>query len=317
MKLFGRFILDAGLISAKDLADAMVEQVSQTPQSVEIIYQKGLISPEQVLDIISLQNDEHLDFRTACIRLEIWRTDFIDIINEEVAKRRLTLGQLLVDKELVEPNKLLSVLKQFHVYRAENNNDFALFSDNTLLDLNEENNNSNELDESFSPDFSQVKINNVVDYLDLFSEEKEIELEMKILAIESLGKANQDVNPEELLDQFFTEYHSLKGTARGIGAILTENLIHESEDLLTFYKRFLHKVESSDFVALAATNLKVLDVLSHLRNEMIDTSTEESFWRKPELKEKYLRALHDTKRLFTELESRGYQVDLEDVRDMF
>ncbi|KXF82444.1 Hpt domain-containing protein [Enterovibrio coralii] len=317
MKLFGRFILDEGLVSAKDLADAMVEQVSQTPHSLEIIYQKGLISPEQLLDIISLQNDEHLDFRTACIRLDIWRTEFIDIINDEVAKRRITLGQLLVDKELVEPNKLLSVLKQYHVYRAENNNDFALFSENTLLDLNEGENDKSAQEIVFEPDFSQVQLSNLPDYLDLFSEEKEIELEMQILAIESLGNAEQDVDPEELLDQFFTEYHSLKGTARGIGAILTENIIHESEDLLTFYKRFLHKVESSDFAALAATNLKVIDVLGHLRNEMIDTGTEESFWRKPELKARYLKALNDTKRLFVELESRGYQVDLDDVRDMF
>ncbi|WP_028022330.1 Hpt domain-containing protein [Enterovibrio calviensis] len=317
MKLLGSFLLDFELISAKDLADVMVEQIRQTPNSLDIIYERQLITPEQFLSIVSLQNDEHLDLCSACIRLDIWRNEFFDVINEEVAKRRSTLGRLLVEKGLVEPHVLLPILKQYHAYRAENNNDFALFSENTLLDLNE-----SEAEESaplvqFDPDFSHVQASDPSDYIDLFSEEKEIELELVILAIESLGSDKNEADPEELLNQFFTDYHSMKGTARSVGAPLTENLIHESEDLLTFFKRFLHKVNSADFAALAAVNLKVLDALSNLRNGMISSGSEEDYWQATESREKYLKTLGDIKRLNEELENRGYEVNLEDVQDLF
>ncbi|NGN97442.1 hypothetical protein G5S52_07110 [Grimontia sp. S25] len=317
MKVLGSFLLEAGLISASDLADAMVEQVRKTPHSVEILYEKGLISPEQLLAIVTLQNDENLDFRTACLQLNIWKSEFIDIINKEVEKRRGTLGQLLVERELIDPPVLLSVIKQYHAYRSENNNDFALFSENAILDLAEESGSDGAPAINYEPDFSQASEGNTSEYLDLFSEEKEIALELMILAIEKLGSDKSEDSPEELLDKFFTEYHSLKGTARGIGAVLTENLIHESEDVLAFYKRFLHKLESSDFSALAAVNLNVLDVLSQLRNELVVAESEQSFWGKEDKKAKYLKVLEDIHKLNHELQGRGYKVDIEEVKDMF
>ncbi|MEZ8140660.1 hypothetical protein A1OO_13180 [Enterovibrio norvegicus FF-33] len=317
MKLLGSFLLDFELISAKDLADVMVEQIRQTPNSLDIIYEKKLITPEQFLSIVTLQNDEHLDLRSACMRLDIWRNEFFDAINDEVSKRRSTLGRILVEKGLVEPHVLLPILKQYHAYRAENNNDFALFSENTLLDLSESEAEGSADELHFEPDFSHVQASDPSDYIELFSEEKEIELELIILAIEALGSDKNKADPEELLNQFFTDYHSLKGTARSVGALLTENLIHESEDLLTFFKRFLHKIHHADFAALAAINLKVLDVLSNLRNEMATSGSEEHYWRTPELKGKYLKTLGDIKRLNEELENRGYEVSLEDVQDLF
>ncbi|MEZ8030349.1 Hpt domain-containing protein [Enterovibrio norvegicus] len=317
MKLLGSFLLDFDIISPKDLADVMVEQIRQTPNSLDILYEKALITPEQFLSIVSLQNDEHLDLCSACIRLDIWRNDFFDVINEEVGKRRSTLGRLLVEKGLIEPHVLLPILKQYHVYRAENNNDFALFSENTLLDLNESEAEETAPNVHFDPDFSLIQSNDFSDYIDLFSEEKEIELELVILAIEALGSDKNEADPEELLNQFFTDYHSLKGTARTAGALLTENLIHESEDLLTFFKRFLHKINNADFAALAAINLKVLDVLSNLRNEMISSGAEEHYWAHAESREKYLKTLGDIKRFNEDMENRGFEVNLEDVQDLF
>lgn len=320
MKLFGNFLLDAGLISAENLAQALIEQVKQTPSSLVVLYEHKRLDAKQVLDILMLQNNENVDFRTACIALNIWRDEFIDIIKAELAQKRPTLGQILVEKGWLEPLVLLPSLKQFHSYRAENNNNFALFSESNFQELKPQKNSPELITEIFSgfePDFTQVHISNAAEYIELFSEEKETAMELAILSIESLSN-NKSIEPaEEILDSFFTDFHSLKGTARGVGAILTENIIHEAEELLTFFKRFLHQVENSDFIALSSVNLIVLDVLHTLREELINSGSEQKYWEQADLKQKYLSGINDIQILMKEMEDRGYKIDLEEVRDMF
>ena len=312
MKLFGRFLLDENLISASDLADAMIEQIKTMPNNIVILYEKKMINSKQILDIISLQNNESLDLRSACIQLGIWQHEFTNMIQEEVLKQRIPLSQILINKGLIKPQVILPVLKKYHAYCAENSNDFTLFSEIDDIE-NEQKNTIQKI--RFEPDFSQVKINDLSEYLAFFSDEKIVSLELAILVIEGLADNTEDA--EERLDSFFIEFHSLKGSARAIGAILSENLIHETEDVLSFYKRFLHKIEKNDFVLLAAANLHVLDVLGHLRNALISSGSEEGFWSNQAHKNHYLKVLSEIKSLNCKMNSRGYVIDIEDVREMF
>lgn len=317
MKIFASFLLDSGLLSAADLADAMIEQIMKTPHGIEIIYAKRLITPEQLLTIITLQNDEHLDFRSACLQLNIWKNEFSDIIEKEISHHRMTLSQILIEKGLIEQKILLPTLKQYHAYCTDNNNEFALFSEIIPVTSQQVTENNTDHTREFQPDFSLVQITNLADYIEIFSAEKEIELELKILAMERLSREDNNDSAEEKIDDFFIDYHSLKGSARAIGAILTENIIHESEGLLSFYKRFLHKLEKADFAALAAINLVVLEVLSNLKNEMITSGGEHHFWSDTHHKASYNKALSDIKALSNKMNNRGYEITLDEVQDLF
>ncbi|MEE8058612.1 MAG: hypothetical protein V3T17_12355 [Pseudomonadales bacterium] len=324
MQRLGGFLIDKGLISSQQLAEALLEQLKKTPPSLGVLYENGSLGAQDVLDILRLQGDKFMDFRTACVKLELWRDEYDVALQSELALKRPKLGQILIEKDWLDPQRLLAELHGFQAYCEENTFSHELKKPLAVVPINKAKQTTSVGEElpvaraEFNPSFANVEAESVPDYLDLFSEEKKNALEITILSVESLGdddKLADDVY--ETLDAFFGEYHSLKGAARSIGAALTERLIHEAEDLLTFFKRFSSKVETNDFVQLGSINLQVLDLLWALRDELLTAATEEQFWANDSSQLSYLSLLDDLHKMLWALNSRGYEVSLDEVNDMF
>ena len=327
MKHFGNFLVDRGIISSSQLVQSLFEQLQSTPPSIVILHNRDCLGTQEVLDILSLQNEEQVDFRSACGELGLWEERFEKVLQSEISRERLKLGQILINNGWADPKQLLSDLMDFQSYRTKNNSDHKLeepksFDSRVVVSIDSPIPSSEEanpeIDSDYSPAFGQIESDSILDYLDLFSDEKKSLLESTILDVELLKDAEGLAgNAFEVLDIFFGDYHSLKGAARSVGAVLTEKLIHQAEDLLTFYKQFSEKVKSQDFVNLSEINLSVLDMLWELRTELSSFSTEEVFWGEDSTRKRYLLLLKDLQALLLELQGRNYQVSLDDVSDMF
>lgn len=320
MDRFGNFLIDTGLISQAQLAEALLEQVTQTPASIVVLYENGTLSAEDVLNILTVQNEELMDFRSACLKLDIWTDDFTQELRESVSKRRPKLGEIIVEKGWLFPQKLFGEIHKFKAYCAKNNLCSKLEHPEQQVDdtdtLAATATPPTKVD--FNPNFAHLEEESVPDYLDIFSEEKKSALELIILSVENLKEAGEAVGPVyETLDAFFGEYHSLKGAARSVGAALTEQLIHEAEELLTFFKRFSEKVSSDDFAKLSGINLTVLDLLWDLREALLEEATEEVFWQEKTTQTSYVALLSDLRQMLVELVSRGYVVSIDDLNDEF
>ncbi len=323
MKRFGGFLLDTGLISTAQLAEALMIQIENTPPSVSVLYKNGEIDAEQVLKILTLQSQENIDFPSACSKLNIWRSDFSNVLRRRVAQTRPKLGKILIDKGWVEPQKLLAELHRFNSFCNEQQ--FASQLETPILSANNGSDepskkSSTEVSDAelpeikFEPIFTHVEIESVPDYLDIFSEEKKNSMEITILSLENIAGSDEMYNT---LDAFFGEYHSLKGAARSVGAALTEELIHQAEDLLVFFKQFSSQVSGDDFVDLTAINLKVLDLLWDLRNALMDNATEELYWNEKNSRVQYLDLLKNIHKRLRQLDNRGYELCLADLDDQF
>lgn len=329
MRHFGEFLVHKGILSTEQLAQVLIEQLQSTPSSIAVLSENGCLGTQAVLDILSLQSQERLDFRSACINLNLWDDIFEEKLQAEIYRARPKLGQLVINKGWVDPQKLLCELKEFQSYCTDNQLTNELQtppaieaaaithngdSEQTAL----VNSSPREGETEYHPEFGDIEMDSILDYLDLFSEEKKSTLESIILSVETLMEGNVlAANAFEVLDMFFGDYHSLKGAARSVGAVLTENLIHESEDLLTFFKQFAEKVANQDYINLSEINLSVLDLLCELKSELAGFGTEEGFWGETSARSRYLVLLARLHKMLGELQSRNYQITLDDVGDLF
>ncbi len=325
MKRFGDFLIDTGLISIEQLALALLEQLKSTPPSLVVLYENDCLDAQQVIDILALQSEERIDFPSACEKLNLWREEFVGVLQLETTRKRPKLGQIIVEKAWVDPQKLLAELHRFRIWCEENQISNKLKTPVVLAsDTNKAQSDQLAPEPSaapvsyneFTPVFDHIEANSIPDFLDLFSEEKMNNMELTILSLESLAEADPEV-AYKILDAFFGEYHSLKGAARSVGAALTEELIHKSEDLLTFFKQFSTKTDATDFALLTAINLSILDLLWHLRDDLQEFTSEESFWQEEATRFQYLSLLDEIQQTLQKLHDRGYELSLDDISDAF
>ncbi len=321
MKRFGGFLVETGIVSPGQLAEALLEQIKSTPPSVVVLFDQGYLDSQNVLDILSLQSDENVDFPTACNKLDLWKNEFVTVLHCEASKKRPKLGKFMLDKGWVQPKQLLDELHNFQRYCDENKLNTELKTP-LVLDLNVGRSDSQEAlipvvtKIEFTPNFDNLEEESVPDFLDIFSEEKRSSMESTILSLEKLASI-EACDVYNVLDAFFGEYHSLKGAARSVGAALIEKLIHEAEELLSFYKQFSTKIEAVDYEKLSSLNLTILDMLWLLRTELLDMSSEQGFWTEGSLKNEYLSLLQDVKLTLQKLNGLGYEISLDDINDEF
>ena len=121
MKRFGGFLIETGIISVEQLAQALLAQIKDTPASVVILADNGYLDAQQVIDILSLQNEAHIDFPSACRQLKLWQTEYSEIIRKKVLKNRPLLGQIMLEKGWIIPQKIMAELHRFQDYFQHHN----------------------------------------------------------------------------------------------------------------------------------------------------------------------------------------------------
>ena len=112
-KFFGNFLVNRGIITTDQLVHALVEQAKSLPPTLQIVFEKGLLTQDQWLAVFETQVVDQTDFTSACRKLNLWTSELDKSIKAEVDKVRIPLGQVLLRAKAIDLKNLTKMLDEF------------------------------------------------------------------------------------------------------------------------------------------------------------------------------------------------------------
>lgn len=246
MKYFGEYLVSKGIISEEVLLDALFQQARAQPSASEIAFRKRLIPFGQILDVIKLQYEEGLDFKSASQKLGIWNSDFDQSILNETKYNHLPLAEVLVKSGAADLTVLTKALDEFlsrvelpkHAERGDEKTPRNTSSQSSETAISEPGVDPVLLEELLSS-FSQDKVEKI-----------------KGILVE-IGKA-EGLSRTENLRALLQEIHTVRGLLRSVQMKRMESIVVKFEEVCM---RNLNRIEAGAAVSL--------DRISTLGNELI------------------------------------------------
>lgn len=113
MKYFGEYLVDKGVIKEEGLLEALFEQAREVPFMSELAFKSRIISNDSILKALVIQAEKRIDFKEACVSLNLW-TDEIELkILSELNKARKPLGYYLVKNGNADLSSITKALDEF------------------------------------------------------------------------------------------------------------------------------------------------------------------------------------------------------------
>ena len=113
MKYFGEYLVSKGLLTEDALVDALIEQVRSIPSMAEVLFKKKTLSTNDFLSAFRVQSEKQVDFKQACIQASVWSEALETLVIQEVQAAKVPLGQILIQKGLVDLSTLTKALDEF------------------------------------------------------------------------------------------------------------------------------------------------------------------------------------------------------------
>jgi len=113
MKYFGEFLIEKSIINEEQLAFALIKQNKNIPPTAEIILEKKLLTPNEILKIFKKQVERNIGFIESAKLLDLWRPNLEQSIKEVINKIRIPLGEILVNMECTTVEVITSALDDF------------------------------------------------------------------------------------------------------------------------------------------------------------------------------------------------------------
>lgn len=317
MKFFGDYLIEKGLVTEERLVEALLDQVKALPTVAEIVVEKSWLDKGSILKVFGLQSSRNLEFRQACKELGLWKDQYDFEIKKEITRQRTPLGHLLCKAGVLSAEILSKNLEEFIALQSTGK---APESPAPVVELPKIEVAPTIPEEVLNPEFQKVDESIAADYFELLNDDKRAELEKDVLVWETLGRDPSGQNLQDIDASFqrvYRDYHTIKGSARFIRADLSEKIIHRAEDLISFCKRFSQYLAPADFEKLTSLNLKVFDLVWDLRDRLRGEGSEESFWTNEAQRSHFLEVLKALKIFNDDLESRNYEISLDQVKDAF
>lgn len=273
-KLFGEFLVETGRVKEEILLEALIDQMRNMPSVVEMVYERRLLTPSELLRALTHQTKFQVDFKRACRDLKLWSPALEAAIKKELDAKRVPIGQILVKKGL----DFESMTKAFDEY---------------LGGLTTENRAGGPQDDM---EFSEVRGAILEDYEELLSDTRRAEIEELVTKIEPDDLKNIRL---ELLGHF----HSMKGGARFIKAQLSERLLEKLEELLRVCPVGSTQKErgQTEQGKMAGAIMRAVSILWGLKRGLMDTGSERGFWISPHSKKEYQTCYDELERLVRRL----------------
>ncbi len=115
IEMFGKHLVDRGLLSEKQLLDALEKQSSTRSAIGRIAFEMGLLDLDQVLEVIAEQEsgDGSLRFCAQAVSLGFLTSDQRLELLAAQGDSRIPLGQTLVTMGLLSPDKVAQELDDY------------------------------------------------------------------------------------------------------------------------------------------------------------------------------------------------------------
>jgi len=113
-KKFGEFLLEKGEIDATTLVEALhMQNKRNVMQLGETAIQGGVLSPEQLLEILNAQGTIDERFEDIALLLGYLTQDNIDELRRKQKNEQQFIGEILVALEKLPQTKLDKLLREF------------------------------------------------------------------------------------------------------------------------------------------------------------------------------------------------------------
>lgn len=110
---FGEFLVEEGHISEEELLTALLEQAEALPSSARILLESQALSSKSILSALKAQHEQKIDFRSACLALDLWQEDFEQIIDTELSKKRRPIGSYILDQTNMTAEDIRNALEEY------------------------------------------------------------------------------------------------------------------------------------------------------------------------------------------------------------
>lgn len=97
MKLFGEFLVEKNILSEEQLLELLMQQLRDLPTVGEVVFREKLLSTRDILRTMAHQTRQGIEFRTAARELGLWNDSIEKQVAEFSARKRMYLGQLVVN----------------------------------------------------------------------------------------------------------------------------------------------------------------------------------------------------------------------------
>lgn len=284
MKYFGEYLVKKGIVSSQDLVEAFLDQIMHLPPLPKLIYDQKLLSADQIMQAFITQQDENIDFATACRQLGFWDNEFNAKIEKIYDDRRVPFAQFLIQNGAIDIKLLIKTLDEFLSQAEKPASREAKVAPVAAVSASAVAAPIAAVGSVESMPTSQNNLNFKVPALestarevsDFFTIGKKDELDNLLTLIK------QNVTVKELASDFLQDVlkniHTLKGVSRFCKAEIIDFISDQIESALTAYLKspFFGTKEVGEQLCLLIN--KALPILLEVRNSISEHKTEANFW---------------------------------------
>lgn len=314
---FGEFLIEKKIITTDRLLVGLVWQFEKQSSVLRILAETQFVTKQQILKIAKISWETKKDILQVGRELAILNDSQVEQVIEKQRQSRKLIGEMLVEIGAIGSDDLDGLLVQYQEQKAL----IASVGHAKLAPkeppptvTTEKPAASNRLEE-IETEFSTIPWQSIepsmaVEYSDFLDANKVGELEAILLGWERDRKA-------DYLRSYFREIHTLKGTARFVKAFLSEKIIHKMEELVSDMIRVSAFIQDDHATKFVDILLKGLDVLSAIKEEIVESLSESDFYEVKSNKKiiiSYSAVLADMLAVCKTLEEN---IDLDKLEDQF
>ena len=121
--LFGRYLLEKGLITMTDVIDARLLQRKNNRMIGDLAMTKGMLAHEDILRILVIQEETKEKFGEIAIKEKYLSKEQVDDLLKEQMDSHIFFGEALVQIEAISQEELAKQLKKFDLIKKQQNTD--------------------------------------------------------------------------------------------------------------------------------------------------------------------------------------------------
>ncbi len=282
---FVEFLVDKGIIKKEIILELQIQQYLKIPSTIQLVVNRKLLPIYKIFKTFEKLSEFGFDFERTARELNFWTPEIQQKVEEEKSLYKLTIGQILVGKKITTTREMVDLMEEFTGVKID-----AISTRDMILEDTQE--------EEFKVNFMPIDIDILDDYLLTVDVEKRLEIEKLILDWEKLPMdRSQEKVMRENVHAVKREYHTIKGSSRFINAALIEKITHHAEDLIDVFEENFYEVDEKTKGDLTSLNLKILDLMWDILENLQKSKSEEPYWEVEENRQNIIKIVKEISRL--------------------
>lgn len=278
---FGNFLISKKIINENTLVSVLIEQLKNSQSIFEILFEKNLITPQDSLKILEEQQANQSTYKSAALKLNLWKSEFDTIVEDHLTSSRPPLGKILIEKGILDLKKLTTLLDEFFSEKSQKVNPAPQKEVVTLPPT------------SFSTtastaknivNFAQLQVEDLVDFRDIFDERKVKNFNMALVLIRDKFAQDQE-SRQKLLKSALQIVQTINGHMFLKELMVISNLLDAISNLLS--KQIEKAPDQNQDQLIASLLMNAVDLSYLIRESVMENLSEEKFYLNPETKNKY------------------------------